>query len=196
MTIRLASFLDITRGQNLFVLAATPRDVAACCGALIAEAALRGRPPFVAVLADGSADAPAGSNAPPDIVAAEHERATRHAAGLLGVPHEWFLMLGLIDGTVPMAGRKFDAVVDAVGMLMWRRDCNAIVAPWSADRRPGHAACHAIAAAVASRTGVSRIGYRTDYPGDVSGLLSLQSARGWDLRKTAGAATFGEAYEA
>jgi LmbE family N-acetylglucosaminyl deacetylase len=122
---------------------------------------LRGRPPFIAVLTDGSSMVTAGSNAGPDAVAAALEQQSRRSIDRLGVPHDWFLMLGLLDGTAPMAGRKFDAVAAAVSLIMWRRDCNVLVAPSAGDPRPDYAACHAIALEVAMRSGVGLVTYPT-----------------------------------
>ena len=139
-------------GQNLLILATAPGDERHYCGGLIAEACLRGRPPFIAILTDGSAS---------DAIAAQLERTSRDAITQLGVPGDWFLMLGLHAGTAPTSGRKFDAVVGAIALVMWRRDCNALVAPAAGDDRPDATACHAIACAVAAKTGVALITYPT-----------------------------------
>jgi LmbE family N-acetylglucosaminyl deacetylase len=161
MTETIVEFTGVAGGQNLLVLAAEPGDESRYCAGLITQACRRGRPPFIAVLTDGSSAVIAGSNAGPDAVAAQLERASRAAIAGLGVPADWFLMLGLLDGTAPMAGRKFEAVVAAVALIMWRRDCNVLVAPWAADPRPDYAACHAMAWTVAARTGVGLVTYPT-----------------------------------
>jgi LmbE family N-acetylglucosaminyl deacetylase len=143
--------------QNLLVLATAPGDERLYCGGLIAEACRRGRPPFVAILTDGSHTA-----APdPDAIATALARASRDATVQLGVPDDWFLMLGLHDGTAPRAGRKFDAVVGALALITWRRDCNALVAPAAGDDRPDYAACHMIACAIAATTGIGLVTYPT-----------------------------------
>jgi LmbE family N-acetylglucosaminyl deacetylase len=177
MTESSMDFLGVAGGQNLLVLAARPGDETRYCAGLITEACLRGRPPFVAVLTDGSLMVIAGSNVEPDAVAARLERETRAAVAQLGVPHDWFLMLGLIDGTAPLAGRKFDAVVAAVALIMWRRDCNVLVAPADGDHRPDYAACHAIAKAVAVRSGVGLVTYPT-HAGDRPGTVQLRVGAG------------------
>ena len=107
----------------------------------------------MAVLTDG-----AGAD---DALAAALERDSRAGMEGLGVPPDWFLMLGLHAGTAPVTGRKFEAVVAAIGLIMWRHDCNALVAPPAGDARPDYAACHAIACAVAERTGVALVTYAT-----------------------------------
>jgi LmbE family N-acetylglucosaminyl deacetylase len=157
----IVDFHRLTGGQNLFVLATAPGDETLCCGALIAEASARGRPPFIAILTDGSTRPLPGTDPAPAATAALHERRTRAAVAELGVPHDWFLMLGLHDGTAPLAGRKFDAVVDAVAMIMWRRDCNLLVAT-APSSRPDDRASHAVATAVVTRSGVGLLLYRAE----------------------------------
>ncbi len=177
----IVDFHHIAGGQNLFVLATAPGDETLCCGALIAEASARGRPPFVAILTDGSTRPLPGTDPAPAATAALHERRTRAAVAELGVPHDWFLMLGLHDGTAPLAGRKFDALVDAVAMIMWRRDCNVLVAP-ATSSRADERACHAAAAAVAARSGVGLLLYRAE--GATPGI-TLHSARAGARRRAA-----------
>jgi LmbE family N-acetylglucosaminyl deacetylase len=152
-------FRGITAGRNLMVLVTAPLDVAQFCAQLIAEACLRGRPPFVVVLTDGSGGGTESAAA--DASAATQERRIRAIVRELGVPPEWFLMLGLHDGTAPLAGRKFDAVVAAISLIMWRRDCNTLVAPAPFDPRADYRACHAMAMAAAHASGVGFITYPT-----------------------------------
>jgi LmbE family N-acetylglucosaminyl deacetylase len=181
-------FRGVAGGQNLMVLATAPGDETRYCAGLITEACRRGRPPFIAVLTDGSTTVTAGSNAGPDAAAAQLERQTRAAIDRMGVPHDWFLMLGLIDGTAPLAGRKFDAVVAAVSLIMWRRDCNVLVAPWAGDPRPDYAACNAIAVAVAMRSGVGLVTYPTGAAAAPGALLlrNTASERYFPLEDSAG----------
>ena len=54
MTDASVDFRSIAGGRNLFVLTAAPGDESLFCGGLITEACARGRPPFLAVLTDGS----------------------------------------------------------------------------------------------------------------------------------------------
>ena len=152
----------ITGGRNLLVLAAAPGDESLYCGELIAQASARGRPPFVAILTDGNEmPVPGLDGATPDEIAFRHARDTARATTILGVPDEWFLVLGLYDGTVPTSGPRFDGVVDALSMIMWRRDCNLIAVPWHADRRPDYAAARAIGLALSAprRRGLHRVSY-------------------------------------
>ena len=161
-------FRSIAGGRNLLVLTAAPGDESLCCGGLIAEAAARGRPPFVAVLTDGSRIPIPGLNDPtPENIAACHARQTMRAAAILGVPDEWRVVLGLFDGTVPTSGARFDALVDALAMIMWRRDCYVVVVPWAGDTRPDYMACHAIGVALARTHDLGLVTYRT--PNDLEG---------------------------
>ena len=153
---------SITGGRNLLVLATAPGDESLYCGDLIAQASAKGRPPFVAILTDGNEVAvPGFEHATADEIALRHARDAARASAILGVPDEWFLVLGLHDGTVPTSGPRFDAVVDALSMIMWRRDCNIIAVPWNADRRPDYAAAHAVGLALSAREGIACITYRT-----------------------------------
>lgn len=130
---------DVTGGRNLLVLVTALGDESLYCGQLIAQASAGGRPPFLAILTDGHRVPISGiDRATPDKIALRHARAAARAAAVLGVPDEWFLVLGLHDGTVPTSGGRFDTVVEALSMIMWRRDCNLIAVPWAADRRPDY----------------------------------------------------------
>jgi hypothetical protein len=88
-------------------------------GGLIAECCRRGRPPFVIVLDDGSQTGPEDAHVSPDDLARLHEQETREALTQLGLSGERLLMMGLYDGTVPSSGRVFEAIVNAVTVVMW-----------------------------------------------------------------------------
>jgi LmbE family N-acetylglucosaminyl deacetylase len=178
MTDTSADFRSIAGGRNLFVLTAAPGDESLFCGGLITEACARGRPPFLAVLTDGSSIAiPGLEGASPDTIAARHARATMRAAALLGIPNDWRVVLGLLDGTVPAGGARFDALVDALAMITWRRDCYVVVVPSAADRRPDYMACHAIGVALAKTHGLDLVTYRTSSAADgTNSALRLKAA--------------------
>jgi len=125
-----ASLQAITGGENLLVLVPAPGDESVWCGGLIAESCRRGRPPFVMVLGDGTLSHPHSAAYPPDRLANLHDRETRAAAACLGLPRERLLMAGIHDGHISAGGPGFDAVVRAVTLVMWARDCNVICAPW------------------------------------------------------------------
>jgi LmbE family N-acetylglucosaminyl deacetylase len=149
----------ITGDENVMILAPAPGDESLWCGGLIARSCRRGRPPFVMVLGDGSASpAPSGVNAP-DRLAALHERETRAAVARLGLPAERLLMVGLFDGTIPEDGPVFEAVVRAVTLVMWARDCNVVCAPWRDSPAADHRAAYRIAAEVSTCSGVGFLAY-------------------------------------
>jgi LmbE family N-acetylglucosaminyl deacetylase len=173
------NFVDlrsITGGRNLLVLAAAPGDESLYCGHLIAQAAAGGRPPFVAVLTDGNRiPVPKLDSATPDEIALRHARDSARATTVLGVPDQWFLVLGPYDGTVSTSGPRFESVVDALSMIMWRRDCNLIAVPWAADQRPDYIAAHAVGMALSTRDGVAHMAYRTIEGSDNRKPLCLTS---------------------
>jgi len=152
------SLETITGGETLLVLAAHPGDESALCGGLIAQCCRRGRPPFVMVLGDGSLSHPRSVTHGPAALARLHERETREAAMRLGLPRDRLLMVGLFDGTVVDEGPVFEAVVRAVALVMWARDCNVVCAP-ALPGDPAREAAQRIAVATAERTGVGRLGY-------------------------------------
>jgi LmbE family N-acetylglucosaminyl deacetylase len=154
----IASAGAITGGDNLLLLVPHPGDESLCCGGLIAELCQRGRPPFVMVLDDGSAS-PGSTQQAPEERARQHERETRTAVQLLGLPANRLLMVGLFEGTIPSDGPVFDAVVRAVALVMWARDCNIICAPAPDAPDPADVATHHIATEVATRTGVGQLHY-------------------------------------
>ena len=145
--------------ETLLVLATRPGDESLFCGGLIAESCRRGRPPIVAILTDGHSlalnpkrDASATANI--------REQQIRRAVGHLGLPHDNLLIFGLYDGTVPEDGAFYEAIVEAVKFLMWRRDCNVLCAPQAST--PGErdrVAAGAIAMEVAKRSGVGLLTY-------------------------------------
>ena len=78
----------------------------------------------------------------------------------LGLPHERLLMAGVYDGHIPTGGAGFDAVVRAVTLVMWARDCNVICGPWpGGDGDAGRRSASAIAQAVARASGVGLLAY-------------------------------------
>jgi hypothetical protein len=77
------------------------------------------------------------------------------------LPRDRLLMVGLFDGTIPGDGPVFDAVVKAVTLVMWARDCNVICAPSRDDPAPAGRATAAVADAVAIGSDVGRLAYVT-----------------------------------
>ena len=150
----------ITGDENVLILPPSPGDESLWCGGLIAESCRRGRPPFVMVLGDGTGSHPHSAAYPPDRLANLRDRETRAAVACLGLPHERLLMAGVYDGHIPGGGREFDAVVRAVTLVMWARDCNVICAPWpGAEDDAARRNTFGIAAAVARASGVGLLAY-------------------------------------
>ena len=133
---------DITGPDNLLLLLPNPGDEIAYA-TLVAELCARGRPPFVAILADG---APDGSHA----VANARERASRAALHVLGMPDDRVLFVGLRQDRLPAEDEAlFGTLKDAMALLSWRKDCNIIGAGFpgaeAGDRRATWQVADAIA---------------------------------------------------
>ncbi|TDE37854.1 PIG-L deacetylase family protein [Antarcticimicrobium sediminis] len=155
----LRALADITGNHHVLLLLARPEDAALACAGFIAESCARGRSAFVLVMTDGSSSPAGSSECPPDSLAQMRERETRAALALLGQPHEKILMAGIIDGSIPDTGPRFETLVTSVDMIMWARDCHAICAPGADWDSPAHQKVRALAAAVAGRTDLPLLGY-------------------------------------
>jgi len=138
------SLRELVGDENVLLLAPRPGDETRLCGGLIAEACARGRPPYVAILTDGSSGA---------LGAAGAERAARRATQLLGLPPGRLLMVGLHDGTVPSDGVAFRALVKGLALVMWARDCNVICVPCP-DHEPDRMVAATLAEALADDIGI------------------------------------------
>ena len=176
---RLAGWREIFGDENVLVLATHPGDETALFGGFIARACAAGRPPFVAVLTDGSGGgggpAQAGAQAGAQAVAMRRERETRAAVARLGLDAERLLFVGLFDGSVPTGGGLWDAVVAAIDLVMWRNDCHVLCAASGGDGDTAAAA--SIAHAVVLRTGL-RLVLRAG-PGIAGGrVLDAREVRG------------------
>lgn len=118
--------IDITGPENSLILLAAPGDEVTECGGLIAQACARGRPPFIVILGDGAADGSAR-------LARDRERASRVACRNLGLSEDRLLFVGLRQSAFPAIGTIFfKALQAAMAELSWRRDCNVILAPFTA----------------------------------------------------------------
>jgi LmbE family N-acetylglucosaminyl deacetylase len=182
--------LDITGLENTLILLAAPGDEVTACGGLIAEACARGRPPFVAILGDGAPDGCAR-------LAHQHERASRIACRLLGLPDDRLLFVGLRQCNFPTIETPlFKALQAAMAEVSWRRDCNIILAPFATQRR-GDAADAAmaweLACALASEIGATLLaGFTTTaLPYFDAVNVSRLNAPQWAERKTEAALAHG-----
>lgn len=150
---------EITGNRHVLLVLARPEDAALACAGFIAESCARGRSVFVLVMTDGSSS-PAGSAAcPPQELAQRRERETRAALSLLDQPHEKILVAGMIDGSLPDGGDRFDTLVKSIDMIMWARDCTTICAPAADWDSPMHQQVRALAQGVSARTGLPMLGY-------------------------------------
>jgi len=154
-----SSARHVIEAENLLILAANPGDEKLFCGDLIAWCCARGRPPFVMALADGQEAAPGCSPEQCNDRANRRANDMLAALALLGLPPARVLLAGLACGKVPRKGPVFAAAVRAVRLVMWARDCNAILAPWPGLGRPDSEATSLIAAQVAIETGVAQLEY-------------------------------------
>ena len=154
-----AMYGALISGENLLILAPRPGDESMACGGLVARCCRHGRPPFVMILTDGSTTSASTGPNTPDELARMHERETRRAVQCLGLPAQRMLMAGLFDGTVPLGGPAFEAVVRGITLVMWARDCNVICAPASNQGGPDQIAASRIAGEVARRSGVRLLRY-------------------------------------
>lgn len=151
MLSRMGELVELLDSENLLVLATHPGDEVVWCGALIARACLRGRPPLVAIMTDGGQD---------DALAEARAAQARAAAAALGLPDGRLFLLGLHRGTAPAPGSTlFQALVAGLHFLMWSRDCGVIVAPEGGDADARAAA--AAARLLAEETGVALMHHGT-----------------------------------
>ena len=149
-----ADWRAVTGERTALVLAVHPGDEGALFGSFIARACAAGRPPFVAVLTDGSTQ-PGAAGEVAHGIAMRRERETRAVAAALGLDDDRLLFVGLHDGTVPGEGAMHDALVAAMDLVMWRNDCHVLVAAAGGDADTQAAA--AVARAVARRTGLGLV---------------------------------------
>ena len=151
MLVCMSEVAALIERENLLVLATHPGEEVLFCGALIARACARGRPPLVAIMTDGGQDT---------VLAETRARQARAAAAALGLPEGRLFLLGLHRGTAPEpGGALFRALVAGLHFLMWSRDCGVIVAPAGGDGDASSAA--AAAQALAGDTGVALMRHGT-----------------------------------
>lgn len=148
--------LRVDEMRRLIVVAAHPDDETLGAGGLIARAGRAGVPVTVLVLTNGEASHPASSTHDPARLTALRRIEVAAAVAALA-PEARVRLVDLPDGSLaehlPEASRAIFAEIGAGGPGTW------LVAPWSLDGHPDHAAA-AEAARLASRTrGVRRFEY-------------------------------------
>jgi LmbE family N-acetylglucosaminyl deacetylase len=160
--LRVSTLSEIFDGHYVLLLAVRPGDEIRDCGGFIAESCVRGRPPFVCIVTDGSSepnhrqDNQFGNLSPGDIAQARADQ-TRLATAQLGLPDERLVLFGLYDGSVPQSGARFARLVDAVADLARRYDCSTVCAPLRPDTDSDHLAVQTLAQALAARAGLRLI---------------------------------------
>ncbi|MDF2116452.1 hypothetical protein PY365_12775 [Roseiarcaceae bacterium H3SJ34-1] len=153
---------EIFEGQYVLLLGVRPGDETRDCGGFIAESCVRGRPPFICIVTDGSSEPGRlqDNRSPGEIaqdVAQLRADRTRLATAQLGLPDERLLLFGLYDGSVPQSGARFARLVDAVADIARRYDCNTVCAPLRPDTAGDDLAVQMLARALAARAGLRLI---------------------------------------
>jgi len=144
--------IDITGPENTLILLAAPGDEVTACGGFIAQTCARGRPPFVVILGDGATDGSAK-------LARERERSSRFACRRLGLPDDRLMFVGLRQNDFPAIGMPlFNALQAAMVEVSWRRDCNAILAPFASEDKGDAAMVWQLACALAGEIGAPPLG--------------------------------------
>jgi LmbE family N-acetylglucosaminyl deacetylase len=149
---------DVIGSGTCLILAPHPDDESLGCGGLIAACVAAKRLPLVAVLTDGAGSHPGSRAFPPDRLRAVRAHEVRRAVGLLGLPPERVMFLGVPDTAAPVDGPEFEAVVAALVKLIGA-DCTAVLAPWQYDPHCDHEAASLMAAEVAARASIRHVAY-------------------------------------
>ncbi|TFD03849.1 methyltransferase domain-containing protein [Cryobacterium sinapicolor] len=142
--------------RRLIVVAAHPDDETLGAGGLIARAGRAGVPVTVVVLTNGEASHPASSTHDPERLAALRRIEVSAAVAALA-PEALVRLVDLPDGALTErlaeASRAISAEIGPGGPGTW------LVAPWSRDGHPDHAAAAAAARQASLIGGVSRFEY-------------------------------------
>ena len=155
----LARLDQITKGENIMVLAPHPDDESLGCGGLIAQACALNRPPVVAILTDGTGSHPSSLRYPIARLRDLREQESRQAVKILGLPPERIHFLGFRDTAAPKSGPEFACAVNAMVRLMRIDDCRVLCAPWLHEPHGDHEAAQIIARSAASMTGARLFSY-------------------------------------
>ena len=143
-----ANLHAITRDAPPLILSPHQDDESLGCGGLIAACAARGIPPVIVWITDGTQSHPSSGRFNPAGRRQIREAEARQAAAILGVPPSRLHFLRFPDQAAPSRGPKFAAAVRRLAEIAAAHGCRAVLAPWSQDPHPDHAATRQIAARI------------------------------------------------
>jgi LmbE family N-acetylglucosaminyl deacetylase len=149
----------LTGEHTTMILAPHPDDESLGCGGLIAESCLRGRPPVVVIVTDGTGSHPSSVSFPPARLRELREHEARDAVSALGLPTDRLHFLRLRDGHMPKSGLRYDAAMERLVRLFARCGCKTIAAPWLYDPHCDHEATQKIARALSLKVRARLLSY-------------------------------------
>ncbi|KTS38152.1 GlcNAc-PI de-N-acetylase [Methylobacterium indicum] len=148
---------EIVPRGGIVVVAPHPDDESLGCGALIAEACLRGIPLRLVVVSDGTGSHPTSPSHPPERLRALREAETLAAAACLGLPAAHVAFLRLPDRFVPAEGPRAEAAAEAIAAAAWDCGAGALFVTWDHDPHGDHRASAALARTARDRLGDVRL---------------------------------------
>ncbi len=155
----LLDFIEAFPHGGIAILAPHPDDESLGCGGLIAEACIRGHPPRILILTDGTGSHPNSRLFPPHRLRALREAETLAAAAQLGLPPGHVIFLGYQDTAAPSEGPALQHAADYLSEILGRAGCRTLLAPWRHDPHCDHQAAAAIAIAAGKRLGCRVLAY-------------------------------------
>jgi LmbE family N-acetylglucosaminyl deacetylase len=144
-----ANLHAITRSAPPLILSPHQDDECLGCGGLIAACAVRGILPIIVWITDGTQSHPSSRRFKRAARRAIRESEARHAAAALGVAPSRLHFLRFPDRAAPSRGARFAAAVRRITDLAAAHGCRTVLAPWSQDPHPDHAATYQIATRLA-----------------------------------------------
>ena len=149
-TAPVASWIDLTRGKAVLIVAPHADDETLGCGGLIAQTARRGVPIHVAVLTDGARSHPNSRTHPAEALSALREGEVRAALDRLGAQNASLTFFHQPDGYLGEDGSSAQGVVEKLAGLIDANGIETIFVTWGDDPHPDHAAAYKIVERVGS----------------------------------------------
>lgn len=145
---------DVIGTRNLMVIAPHPDDESLGCAGLLAWAAANGRQVRVVMLTDGERSHPGSTKFPPSRLARIRRNEALDAGARLGLPHDNYSFLHLLDGSLDSLAPT-EAEVVAQTLRAWIRALAPVVvcATAPSDMHGDHRAAHALALAATRGAG-------------------------------------------